>query len=130
MLCFLRFCANKADLHEKKPKFVHRIDDDSQLDFELLSSRLEAVVSEEDEGDGKAVVFCPTVQRNQPMWRHRDSPILGKWANVEYQGSIETKKPSNTMKYSKILPFGLTKISKAYLLNCGCMHLTFVKKPN
>ena len=100
MLCFLRFCANKAGLHEKTPKFVHRIDDDSRLDFELLSSRLEAVVSEEDEDDGKSVVFCPSVQRNQPMWRHRDSPILGKWANVEYQGNTEAKKPAT---YSKKL---------------------------
>ena len=33
----------------------------------------------EKEGSADLLIACPTVLRNQKIWRHQDAPVFGKW---------------------------------------------------
>ena len=71
-----RHCMNqKVELDA--PRFLINIDDDSIIDYDDLASRLkneDLYDSEEDK------IYCPSVFKNQKLWRHKAAPMMGKWA--------------------------------------------------
>jgi len=67
-----RFCSPKT-------KYIVKIDDDSEIDFEKLVSTLD----EMDKDFNDKTISCPSVTRNRKVWRHREAKLLGKWAHSE-----------------------------------------------
>ena len=50
------------------------MDDDTKIDYEQLSLAL----SHQNPSD--LSIYCPSVLKNQRLWRHKSAPIMGKWA--------------------------------------------------
>ena len=59
------------------PRFLINIDDDSIIDYDDLASRLKNEDLYDSEGDQ---IYCPSVFKNQKLWRHKAAPMMGKWA--------------------------------------------------
>ena len=64
---FTRYCGSSIE-------FISQIDDDTVLDYDNLAESLKDV----DQSD--LIIACPTVLRNQIIWRHPEASIMGKWA--------------------------------------------------
>merc|ERR1712126_169063 len=58
---------------DKRPKFMTKIDDDTELLHEELESALKNIDAED------FVIACPSVQRGIRIWRDSEAPIMGKW---------------------------------------------------
>ena len=63
---------------EAQPRFLVRMDDDTVVSFDQLVSSLDQAHTSSD-----LLVTCPTVIRNQRVWRHQEAPLMGKWAIAE-----------------------------------------------
>merc|ERR1711973_106636 len=67
----------------KKPKFITKLDDDTEFDYEQLESALGKI----DLSDH--VIACPSVARGQKILRDPDAPIAGKYSpSPECQGTM------------------------------------------
>ena len=75
------------------PNFVINIDDDSIIDYDDLALRLnyENLHANEDN------IYCPSVLRNQKLWRHKAAPMMGKWAYLSdnFTSKISLKQGSH-----------------------------------
>ena len=60
-----------------RPKFLTKIDDDT----ELLHEELETALDNLDPED--FVIACPSVQRGIRIWRDSEAPIMGKWTPLD-----------------------------------------------
>ena len=63
-----RYCGTKT-------QFISKIDDDTEVDFDLLDRLLA-------DTDLSNKIVCPTVMRNQKPWRHPEAKVMGKWTNL------------------------------------------------
>jgi hypothetical protein len=61
-----RWCANTT-------KHVVNIDDNAVVDFSRLLDVLERT-------EVRNSIVCPNVMRNLHVWRHKEAPMMGKWA--------------------------------------------------
>ena len=64
-------------MDSSRPKFLIKMDDDSNISYEDLAAKLR---SEDLHSPHQANIYCPSVLKNQKLWRHKGAPIMGKWA--------------------------------------------------
>ena len=72
-----RHCITNGDIKNSTPKFLIKMDDDSNISYEDLAAKLR---SEDLHSPHQANIYCPSVLKNQKLWRHKGAPIMGKWA--------------------------------------------------
>ena len=72
-----KHCLVDQKSDSEKPRFLIKIDDDSVIDYEDLAARLDYEDLYHGEED---FLYCPSVLKNQKLWRHKAAPIMGKWA--------------------------------------------------
>ena len=68
---------------EAQPRFLVRMDDDTVVSFDQLVSSLDQAHTSSEGEAADLLVTCPTVIRNQRVWRHQEAPLMGKWAIAE-----------------------------------------------
>jgi len=72
-----KHCLVDQKSDSENPRFLIKMDDDSVIDYEDLAARLDY----EDLYNGEEdCVYCPSVLKNQKLWRHKAAPMMGKWA--------------------------------------------------
>ena len=76
------------------PNFVINIDDDSIIDYDDLALRLNYENLHASEEDN---IYCPSVLKNQKLWRHKAAPMMGKWAYLSdnFTSKISLKQGSH-----------------------------------
>ena len=77
-LSFLDFSKCK-----RKPKYLIKMDDDTRIDYSQLAASLDV------QDPAETNIYCPSVLRNQKLWRDKAAPVMGKWA---YQNDNFTSK--------------------------------------
>ena len=90
------------------------MDDDSNISYEDLAAKLR---SEDLHSPHQANIYCPSVLKNQKLWRHKGAPIMGKWAYLS---------DNFTSQSSRITCCG-TLVHRAYLV---CSYLRSGKISN
>ena len=81
------------------------MDDDTRIDYNQLAASLHAQDPKETN------IYCPSVLRNQKLWRDKAAPVMGKWA---YLNDNFTSK--STMTISTTLHFTVSRELAARLL--------------
>ena len=82
-----KHCLVDQKSDSENPRFLIKMDDDSVIDYEDLAARLDYEDLYHGEED---FLYCPSVLKNQKLWRHKAAPIMGKWAYMSDNFTSET----------------------------------------